>query len=374
MPRRALFLFALAGSAANSVCAADMRTRVVDGLGRGVPGVALNVRWIQSGKDDGEARRVEVFRGVTDDEGRVHIVYDDTLVPAGEFLFTELEKDGYAGYADSELKSQYVLAKEASQSFAEIAALERPMRADALRELLAADDSEGASTEVFVHEDALRSSLRTLVTDPKVGRVAIRLLSDIGVRSDMEFILHNHPTVISEEDEGYDYIENRWAYSVATALISPDSEAAWEFLESCASGDFDDGWVDAGAIHALSLTGGDRAASVLARVAKRNVARRDWIERLLGDLASHSPPSLANPSIEDAVQALGSALKVGRFQGASDPTLNRGQDKARVDLTYRSGRDLLVYTATYHREGDGLWHLRGVGETMQALMASDDES
>jgi hypothetical protein len=46
---------------------------------------------------------------------------------------------------------------------------------------------------------------------------------------------------------------DRWRYAVATSLVSPDDEDEWSFLRRCALNEFNDRWVDAGAIQTLKL-------------------------------------------------------------------------------------------------------------------------
>src|SRR5688572_299106 len=113
-----------------SLAAAGLETRVVDGLGRPVVGADVAVYYLAE-NDAGKVMRAEVFRGKSDDEGRVRIVYDESTVPTGERLSAELGKSGYAGYSSSQLETEFVLQRETSQTFAEIAALEPALRADA---------------------------------------------------------------------------------------------------------------------------------------------------------------------------------------------------------------------------------------------------
>ena len=281
---------------------------------------------------------------------------------------------GYASYSSSQLEASHVVEKQTTQTFRDIAALEPSLRRDALRELLGSemDDDESPEQGAFYNEAELRAPLRALVEDPKVGRAAIHLLALIGDRSDLEFVLAHAPKIIPEDDEAYEYWENRWAYSVATALVNPTSEAAWAFLEGCASGDYGDMWVDAGAIKALLLSDRAKATSILARVATRNEDRRSWIESTIASGKPPPPAALADASLEASAAALAPALDVGRPQQIGAPRFNRGGDKALVDMGFTNGSDYLVYTATYHRDTDGLWHLRGVRETLQALMAEDE--
>ena len=63
------------------------------------------------------------------------------------------------------------------------------------------------------------------------------------------------------------------------------------------------------------------------------------------------------------------AIKIGDWQENKKPRFNDNGDKALIDCEFIAGRDLLIHTATFHKVGD-VWKLRGVRETMQALLAS----
>src|SRR5688500_1865467 len=133
--------------------AAELETRVVDGLGRPVAGVEIAVTYLEE-RDDADVTRKEVFRGKSDHYGNVLVVYDESTVPAGKRLSAELAKPGYAGYVSSQLEGEFVLRKEATQTFAEIAALAPGLRARALRELLASEREDDLPHEqgVFFNE------------------------------------------------------------------------------------------------------------------------------------------------------------------------------------------------------------------------------
>ena len=64
------------------------------------------------------------------------------------------------------------------------------------------------------------------------------------------------------------------------------------------------------------------------------------------------------------------AIKIGQWQGNEPPQFNEKKDKALVACEFIAGRDLLIHTATFHMV-DGRWRLRGVRETMQALLARE---
>lgn len=55
----------------------------------------------------------------------------------------------------------------------------------------------------------------------------------------------------------------------------------------------------------------------------------------------------------------------------SKPYFNKNKDKALIDCEYILARDRINYTATFHKIA-GVWQLRGVRETWQALMSYEN--
>lgn len=83
--------------------------------------------------------------------------------------------------------------------------------------------------------------------------------------------------------------------------------------------------------------------------------------------------TLSDRSLTNVAERVARAVKIGSWKGNRPPTFNSQGDKALVQCEFRSGRDLLVYTATFHKVGEA-WTLRGIRETMQALLAKDADS
>jgi hypothetical protein len=74
-------------------------------------------------------------------------------------------------------------------------------------------------------------------------------------------------------------------------------------------------------------------------------------------------------------------IQIGDWEGNTKPYYNKEGDKALIDCEfwdvfesaesdseYIDRGDQLIYTATFHKV-DGVWKLRGVRETSQALVA-----
>jgi hypothetical protein len=242
-----------------------------------------------------------------------------------------------------------------------IAELKGEPQRKALRAILADDafmedvKNRGA---VFQYEDRLRPALRALVSDLGAGDRARTFLAQIGVAEDLRFI-------ISARSVESRPLPNRWAYRVACALLEPDSEEEWSFLRKCALNEYDDRWVDWGAIQTLKLNASPRSRSILEEVGRNNEYRAKSVARALEYIQSNSPP-LSGRNLEELAGRVAQVIRIGDWEGNRPPRYNQAGDKALVDLTFYSGSDSLTYTATFHKADSG-WKLRGVRETFQAF-------
>ena len=79
------------------------------------------------------------------------------------------------------------------------------------------------------------------------------------------------------------------------------------------------------------------------------------------------PVLLYGPNLQTLAEHVAQALGAATWKGNGPPRCNEMADKALVDLTFEVGMDLLIYTATFHKQ-DALWHLYGVQETMQMFV------
>jgi hypothetical protein len=344
--------------------AADVTAKVIDRLGRPVTNAVVDIHWLKSvSKDD--VRKIDLVELISDRDGIVKGAYDETSVPKGEPTWVEVSKDGYSGYSTTGWRSEFVLDREfGAADVRRIAGLEGEAQINQLRELLAGDfDHTGPRLDelVFVQEHKFRPALRALVGDPKVGIAAGKLLAFIGVPEDVRLFLDHAPTPKRE------LFEDRWAYSVACALLEPATEKEWTFLRNCAMNDYDDLWVDAGAIKTLRLIASPRSKQILEEVGRKNKGRATSIEAAIKYIASGSVP-LSDDDIVVAARNVAQAIEIGEWQGNNQPQYNEKEDKALVACRFLAGRDRLLHTATFHKV-DGTWRLRGVRETMQALIA-----
>ena len=160
--------------------------------------------------------------------------------------------------------------------------------------------------------------------------------------------------------------ENRWAYYVACSLVDPQSDDDWTFLRQAAINDFEDRWVDAGAIQALKLIASPRSRQILEEAQKVNAHRADLIARAIAYIDSNPAP-LADRDLEQLAKRVAQAVLIGKWEGNKPPRFNQAGDKALVDISFRQPSDAYTYTATFHRV-DGIWKLRGVRETLQAFV------
>ena len=242
-----------------------------------------------------------------------------------------------------------------------IAELKGEPQRKALRTVLTSDsflDDEKNRDAVFFFEDRLRPGLRSLISDPKVGDWARYLLAQIGVAEDLGFIISSAPVVSKP-------LPNRWACWVACALLEPGSEEEWSFLRKCALNEYNDLWVDWGAIQTLKLIASPKSRSLLEDVGRNNEYRAKSVARALEYIQSN-PPQLSGRDLEELAGRVAQAIRIGDWEGNRPPRYNQAGDKALVDLTFYSGSDSLTYTATFHKAESG-WKLRGVRETYQAF-------
>ena len=351
------------------LCAADVTAKVVDRLGRPVADAVVDIYWLKSvSKDD--VRQIDLVKLTSRRDGMVKGTYDETSVPKGQEIWVDISKAGYSGYSTTGLRPEVAIDREfGATDVRRIASLQGKAQINPLRELLAGDfkDSElGFNELVFVQEHKLRSGLRTLAGDPKVGMAAGQLLALIGVPDDVRLFVDRAPPPAKE------FLKNRWAYGVVCALLEPTTEREWAFLRRCAINDYDDLWVDAGAIRTLKLIASPRSKQVLEEAGQKNPDRAASIEAAIKYIDS-GPAPLSDVDIVIAGNKVADAIKIGKWQGNRPPQYNEEKDKALIACEFIAGRDLLVHTATFHKV-DGQWRLRGVRETMQALLAPEPET
>jgi len=352
-----------------TVSAADVSAKVIDRLGHPVINAVVDIHWLNSVLEN-DVLRVGLVKLVSDRNGIVKGTYDEASISSYEDILAEVSKDGYSGYSTPGLRPEYVMRRKfGAADVRRIAALDGKAQVNELRELLAGDfddSGEGLNELVFVQEHRFRPALRALVPDAKVGTDACQLLAFIGVPEDVRFVVDNVPSPKGE------LFDNRWAYGVVCALLEPSTEKEWAFLRSCALNEYDDRWVDAGAIITLKLIASPRSQQILREAKKANNYRKDYIEKAIRYIES-APPSLSDEDIIAAAKKVAQAIKIGNWVGNKKSRFSEKGDKALVECEFSAGDDFLIHTATFHKV-DGSWKLRGVRETFQALVVKRPET
>jgi hypothetical protein len=192
--------------------------RTVDGLGRPISDVQVDVSCMSPNP------KALPLNFISDRDGMVHGEYDAALCKPQS---TSVEKPGYATYSTG-FRDRYVLERQfGAQDLDRIVNLTDDDRLREFREFLAGNGRQFPES-VFYYEARLRPLLRTLVLEPEVTMVARDLLALIAVPDDIHLLLHLPPP-----PESYAF-EERWRYRVATALVDPDDEEEWLFLQRCA--------------------------------------------------------------------------------------------------------------------------------------------
>jgi len=348
-----ILLFVCFAAAMNGV---DFNLRTVDGLGRPLAGVAVEVGCAA------EAKEVKSFKYTSGQDGTVRGSYDPAVCRPRS---VSVQKQGYQSYF-SGFREKYVLGRLLDvQEVKRVALLTGNEQEGELRELLAGDLSAASDkfrTALFYYERQLRASLRNLARDPFVTLAAREILVTIADSADLRLVVSlDTPAAAS-------VLPDRWRYAVATALTAPEDESEWTFLRRCALNEFNDRWVDAGAIQTLKVIASARSESILVEVQEQNTAQAQRVAKALEYVRS-GPPALSGPDLQDLGKRAAGVIAVGTWQDNAAPRFNEAGDKALLDFHFQAGSDYLTYTATFHRIGN-VWIFRGARETGQAFRES----
>lgn len=265
--------------------------------------------------------------------------------------------------AASPLAAQEGTPRPRNSDLLRVVGLRGAAQREALRSLLSSDsfrtDYREFLDSIFFYEDSLRPALRSLLRDKKSGHVCAGILALIGVRDDVRAIIRSPPPSTGGPDDD-DLVR-------AAALVDPQSRDEWAFIHKCALHDHDGGWEDDGAVQTLRLSTSARSVGILVDVREKNQRQADAVERALAYRKSNPLP-FAGLDLETLASRVARAIDVGNWVGSLKPRYNEAEDKALVDSTFISGGDRYTYTATFHKTQGRIWRLRGVRETMQALM------
>jgi hypothetical protein len=250
------------------------------------------------------------------------------------------------------------LSQACAENVGRIAALDGASQRKALKSLLSGNFLEEHESLgcLFYYGDRLRQPLRALLRDPKFGARAVHLLGLVGEPNVLSLLLVRPPSLPT----------NRWAYDVVCMMLEPASDEEWAFLRKAAFNGFDDRWVDYGAIQTLKLIASPRSRQILEESRQRNPKRAKVVAAAL-DYIRSNPSPLSDRNLELLAKRTAEAVKIGKLEGVETPQYNQEHDKALVDFLFNTGSDELIYTATFHNVA-GVWRLRGVRETMQAMV------
>jgi hypothetical protein len=341
---------------------ADFSVQVNDGLGKPVPGVAVEVfRFMR--ETNGTETKILLGVATSGTDGLAKGQYAKSSIPTNQTFLVSLMKSGYSPVTAAPQET-YVMARiYRSNDVAQIAKLPYASLNEQLPELLAGEmDSRWTMADViFAHENDLHRALKRLVDDANVGRQAAEMLAYIGYPDDVRLLLGDaflptgNPAV------------NRWADAVASALLAPTTEREWSFLKSCAADDFGDQWVDEAGIRTLRLIASPKSLQILRDVRAINTNRVTEVDAGIAYINTH-PAALTDASLSGAAEKTARGVSEGFWLGNEEPRYNEQRDKALVDINYVfGGTHYLVYTATFHHDA-GLWKLRGVRETKDTLL------
>jgi hypothetical protein len=344
--------------------AKNFSTRVVDQMGMPIIGATVTVQWDRE-TPDGKDQTVDLVNATTDARGIAKGWYPDRMVPEDQTVTVEITRAGYTGLAQAEPRDEFVLQKLfTAKDLDQVGLLKGIEFEQKFRELLASDfDGMDLGRRIFQKDSKFRPALLKLLDDPKLTEKAIDLLAFIAVPEDLRLIIAKDPAPKRE------FLKNRWAYRVASSVVEPTTDAEWEFLRKCACNDYEDGWVDAAGIQSLKFIASERSVKILEEARWKNKSRAKQIEKAIEYVRS-KPPGLIDENLTRLTDRIVSLVKIGRWFANSAPLFNDMKDKACVDMVFVAGRDQLIYTATFHKEGS-VWKFRGVSESMQALIAPD---
>ena len=314
----------------------DFSTRVVDGLGNPIAGVSVRLE-VLCELPGGKVKSVTLAKFTTDAAGRVAGSY-----PGGKQCSelppdVELRKEGFSGYSDTQFKPEYVLLRQVrSKDLERVVSLKGESQRLALRDVILGERNDDMAAKeldelLLSKTSQIHDALLSLTTDEHAKKQASELVAMLALPDDMARIL---PTPPSSQDG--DAFDNRWIYSLVTGLIEPTTESQWELLKRAASGDYDDLWVDAGAIQTLRLNASSRSRSILQEVAAKNADRRKMIDRAVAYIDAGAKP-VAEADLIEAGKKAAHAIGFSGWQGNKAPRYSESRDVALIAATEGSG-------------------------------------
>ena len=170
--------------------------------------------------------------------------------------------------------------------------------------LEAAPDEDGLLDEAIYEGARLRDSWRALLREPKVAEQARTFLALLGAPDDLHLIVQLAPPPKIKD------LDYEWAYGVVCTLIEPTSDGNWAFLRRAAFNEYDNLWVDAGAIQTLKLIASPRSRQILIEAREHNPDRAKSISEALAYIDS-GPAPLADENLERLAACVAQAVRIG---------------------------------------------------------------
>src|SRR4051794_27910815 len=79
------------------LCATDVNSKVIDGLGQPVPNALVDIHWLKT-VSKGDVRKVDLVKIVSDRNGVVTGRFKETSIPPGQRIYVWITRVGYTGY------------------------------------------------------------------------------------------------------------------------------------------------------------------------------------------------------------------------------------------------------------------------------------
>ena len=386
--KRTLFLILLfAAGVSTSTFSAEFITKIVDGLGRPIPDVAVKVLWYREVSED-SVDTIDSLVLRSDSGGIVRGKYRKKTDVANEFLVIEFSKDGYGeynqGFNFNQVEREYVIRKIiTAKDVHRVAKLKGEAQRIELRELLRSEfksDNDtivnfgnGLTELIFFYERQFSPALRSLIEDDKVGPLAGDLLAVISNPEDLSMLVQR----------------GRQSYLIVSSLLDPNSNEEWAFLRKCALNN-EDFRIAGRAINSLKLIPSKHSLEILQDTYKWNRHMRELVNEAIQYLKSNPQP-LTDTSLVELEKKVAKAIQMSGWTGNGIPRFNAEENKALIDFDFIVDcnfaeildmvdaessvklRDLYVYTATFHKV-NGVWKLRSLRETMRASLGAADTS
>jgi len=336
----------------------EFSARIVDGLGRPIEGVYVDVTWAHL-DGDGKSHEIELLKLHSDRNGGVRGTYvrPATARNGGECI--ELSKTDYDAVKLihpfetplTGLKCE-MYREFGGRDIIRIAALNAVDRTPEVRELLGGRFKGGDEMQqIFEMEHVFRPALRELVNDPHVGRDAISLLAFIGLPEDITWTVEHNPAFTNAGSD------DRWASVLVGAMLEPRSEKEWAFLKRCAEGEFQHPDATESAIITLSTIASPRSRQILEELHPKDDDLVSFIAVACGRIKSNPTP-FTDRDLVRLGKRVAAQMPCADWDGHPAPVYNEKRDKAFIATDLGGNWEASPFNATFHRV-DGHWKLTG---------------